>query len=212
MCAEQVPHDSGPLEAALTAVDEANTGDPNRVAVDGTEQPRALVEGRIAYDWVRRLRSDAPDALLIAARGHHIRRWETPRSSYPAGREGYHAWRTTLYEVHADHLDQIMRDAGYDDADIEAMRRIVHKRGIKTDADAQTYEDAVTLAFLEVQFAPFAARTAREPVVRALRRTWRKLSDDGRAAALTLSFPPDLMPLIEEALSTEPARSRGDAE
>lgn len=196
---------SAQLTGVLAAIDAANEGDPNVVEVDGVPTPLALAEGRAALEWVLRLRADgdASDALLIAARGHHIRRWESPRDAYPRDRAGYQAWRTRLYEVHAEHLGEIMRAAGYGEADLEAMTKFVHKRGIKTDPDAQTYEDAVALAFLEIQFAPFAARTPRATVVRALQRTWRKMSDAGHEAALTLPLTPELQSLIEEALGGE---------
>jgi len=196
---------SAQLTGALSAIDAANEGDPNVVEAEGVPTPLALAEGRAAFDWAMRLRadSDASDALLIAARGHHIRRWESPRDAYPRDRAGYQAWRTRLYEVHAEHLTEIMRTAGYGEPDVEAMTGFVHKRGIKTDPDAQTYEDAVALAFLEIQFAPFAARTPRAVVVRALQRTWRKMSDAGHEAALTLPLTPELQSLIEDALSGE---------
>jgi hypothetical protein len=195
------------LGAVIDAIDAANAGDPTRVEYDGESLPLALAEGRVAFGWVRHLRPDAGDPLLIAARGHHIRRWETPRSSYPVGRAGYLTWRSHLYDVHAAHLETLMRDAGYGDEDVTAMRQIVAKRGIKTNPDVQTYEDAVALAFLELQFAPFVAKTARSAVVRALRRTWRKMSDEGRTAALDLKLRPDLLALMEEATSS-PAGER----
>lgn len=190
------------LDAVLAAIDAANEGDPNRAGPDGRDLPLALAEGRAAHAWVTRLRPDgARDALFIAARGHHIRRWELPRDAFPRDRAGYQAWRTRLYDVHATHLAGLMRDAGYDDAEVEAVRGIVHKHGIKTDPDVQTYEDAVALAFLEIAFASFAVRTPRDTVVRALRRTWRKMSEPGREAALALPLPPDLASLVEEALA-----------
>jgi len=196
------PATSGRLDAALAVIDAANEGDPNAVELAGASTPLALAEGRAAYDWVERLRGDegAPDALLIAARGHHIRRWEHPRDAFPRDRAGYQAWRTRLYEVHASHLEAIMRDAGYGTDEIAAMTAIVHKRGIKADPDAQTYEDAVALAFLELQFAAFAAREPRATVIRALQRTWRKMSEAGHEAALTLTLTPELQSLVTEAL------------
>jgi len=197
------PESAGRLAAALAAVDAANEGDPNVIDVAGTSTPLALAEGRAAFNWVQRLRANeaAPDALLIAARGHHLRRWEHPRDEFPRNRAGYQGWRTRLYEVHAAHLEAIMRVVGYADADIASMTSIVHKHGIKSDPDAQTYEDAVALAFLELQAAPFAARTPRATMVRALQRTWRKMSDAGQEAALTLPLTPELQSLVEEALS-----------
>ena len=195
--------------AALAAVDAANRCDPNSVGVAGASVPLALAEGQAASAWIQRLRAgeggaDAvPDALLIAARGHHIRRWESPREAYPRDRAGYHAWRAALYEVHAQHLAAIMREAGYDADDIARMSVIVHRRGIKTDPDVQTYEYAVTLAFLELQAAPFAERTDRATTVRALRRTWHKMSEHGHEAALRLPLTAELESLLYEALTTE---------
>lgn len=199
------------LQAVLDAIDAANEADPTSVTSgDQVLLPLALAEGRAAFEWVRRLRgtAGAPDALLIAARGHHIRRWESPREEFPRDRAGYQAWRSRLYAVHADHLAAIMRAEGYDAAEVDAMSAIVHKRGIKTDPDVQTYEDAVALAFLEIQFAPFAARTPRATTVRALRRTWRKMSEAGHAAALTLPLTPDLLGLVEEALAAPAEEAR----
>jgi hypothetical protein len=192
------------LAAAIAAIDAANVYDPNVVDIGGQPTPLALAEGRAAFEWVQRLREGhgATDALLIGARGHHIRRWESPRDEFSRDRAGYQAWRTRLYEVHADHLAAIMTDAGYPTAEVEAMATIVHKRGIKTDPDAQTYEDAVALAFLEIQFAPFAAKTPRATMIRALQRTWRKMSDAGHAAALTLPLTPALQSLVEQALQS----------
>ncbi len=199
---------AGRLGVAVAAIDAANDGDPTAVRVAGQSAPLAMAEGQAAFRWVQRLRGDgAGEVLLIAARGHHIRRWESPRDEYPRNRAGYQAWRTGLYEVHAGHLATIMGQAGYADAEVEAMSRIVHKRGIKADPDAQTYEDAVALAFLEIQFAPFAARTPRATMVRALQRTWRKMSDAGHEAALTLPLAPELQSLVEEALGGAPEGS-----
>ena len=195
------------LRGILEAIDRENSSDPTIVEYRGESIPLALAEGRVAYRWVRRLREDdprgCPESLLIAGRGHHIRRWETPRSRFPEGRKGYLAWRRHLYEVHAGHLSRLMREYGYTGSDLRALERIVHKRRIKSDPDVQSYEDAVALTFLEIQFAPFAERTGRELLLRALRRTWRKMSPEGREAALSLAFPPKLERLLGEAVEED---------
>jgi len=198
------PSNEARLERLLTAIDAENAPAPSAILRAGADVPLALAEGRAAHAWVLRLRADPgappPDALLAAARGHHIRRWETPREGFPEGREGYLAWRTHLYGVHAGHLERLMRAAGYGDDEVALLRRIVGKRGIKAHPDVQTYEDAVALAFLEIQFPAFAARTERETMVRALARTWLKMSEAGRAAAGTLHLPPELAALVAEAV------------
>ncbi|MCP5094775.1 MAG: DUF4202 domain-containing protein [Chloroflexi bacterium] len=50
------------------------------------------------------------EALQIAARTLHIRRWEIPRESYPRNRTGYLKWRTNLKYFHANKTAEIMQD------------------------------------------------------------------------------------------------------
>jgi hypothetical protein len=189
------------LDSLLDAIDTANAADSTSIPFEGTLHPQAWIEGRRAHHWVLELDTDASDPLQLAARAHHIRRWELPRSSYPRTRTGYLEWRTKLYDFHADTLAGMMRDAGYDEADIQATGHILHKRGIKTDLDAQTHEDAVSVAFLELRLASFAPTVDAAQLLNALRRTWRKMSDRGRAAALTLDLSPEAKDAVERALA-----------
>ena len=53
--------------------------------------------------WVGLLLPEASEELRLAARAHHIRRWQRPRSTFPEGRGGYLRWRTSLHAFHAEH-------------------------------------------------------------------------------------------------------------
>ena len=189
------------LARALELIDGLNEGDPSIVRFEGREYPTALIEGIRACMWAQRLRDEAPEPLLIAARGHHLRRWEIPRDSYPRTREGYLAWRGRLYDFHAEAVGEVMREAGYSEEAIEQAGRLLRKQGIKSDADAQTYEDAVSLAFLEVRLPPFVSTVSDQQLSRALQQTWRKMSEAGHEAALTL----DLEPRAREVLFRQKA-------
>ena len=94
--------DSDRFQQVIRSIDEANGEDPNSEIVDGVAQPKELVYGRRMQKWVEQLDPHAPEALRIAARSQHLRRWEIPRSNYPMDRKGYLRWRTTLYAYHAD--------------------------------------------------------------------------------------------------------------
>jgi hypothetical protein len=170
------------LAAALDAIDAANARDPRTLVVRGSSRPWSLGEAELATLWLDQLRPDASDALRIAVRAHHIRRWETPRASFPEGRAGYLKWRKHLYDVAADHAADAMRGAGYDDAQIERVADLMHKRAIKTDPDAQTYEDVLCLSFLESQFNDFAARTDPEKLDGIVTKTLAKMSDAAKSA------------------------------
>ena len=170
------------LEAALQAIDAANAEDPRTLVVRGSSRPWALGEAELATSWLDVLRPDADDALRLAVRAHHLRRWETPRKSFPDGRAGYLKWRKHLYDVAARHAASVLRDAGYDDATVERVANLMHKRNLKTDPDAQTYEDVLCLVFLESQFEDFAARTEPEKLDGIVSKTLAKMSDAAKAA------------------------------
>jgi len=171
----------GRVDAAFAAIDGANAGDPT-----GKEQRDA----ELAVSWVRQLRPGASDLLLVAARGHHVRRWEIPRASYPEGRAGYLRWKRDLQAHHATVLAPLVSSAGFDDGEVARVQDIVRKRGLagaSPDPDVQTLEDALCLVFLQTQFADLAARLDDDKMVDILRKSLAKMSADGRASALGIA-------------------------
>lgn len=169
--------------------------------MEGRDQPRAVVYSQRMTAWLERLAPDASEALLLAVRGQHIRRWEIPRDQYPAGRVGYRTWRSDLGDFHAEAVSEILRDVGYDDATIARVGAMIRKENIKGDPETQLLEDVACLVFLEHEFADFAARHETEKVLRIIRRTWAKMSPAGRDAAAGLSLPPQASDLIARALN-----------
>src|SRR5689334_11428877 len=180
------------FDAAIRLIDQANAEDPH-----GKE----LLYSQRMSEWLGRVEPGASEALWLAARAQHIRRWTIPRSNYPMDRIGYLTWRTTLYKFHAEQAASILRQVGYDDATIGRVASLVRKERIKSDPEAQTLEDVICLVFLENYFAEFAASHDEEKVVGILRKTWRKMSERGRGVAQTLEIPPAARRLVERALS-----------
>lgn len=189
------------LPDVVAAIDGANREDPSSLDFEGASHPQALIEGARAQFWVEQLRADAGDPLRLAARAHHIRRWEHPREAYPRTRAGYREWRERLYSLHGQTLGGLMREGGYPEHDVETAAAIMSKRGIKTNPDVQSYEDAVSLAFLELRLAAFAPSVDDDRLMNALRRTWRKMSDAGHAAALSLELSPEATAIVQRALA-----------
>jgi hypothetical protein len=186
--------------AAIERIDAANARDPNRTVVDGTEVPHELHYARRMTEWLGRLEPHASEALRLAVRCQHLERWAIARAEYPMDRAGYHRWRTELRKFHAERAGEILRDVGYDEATVARVQKLVRKEGLKTDAETQTLEDVACLVFLEDELADFAARHEEGKVVRILARTWGKMSERGRAAALGLELPGELRGLIGKAL------------
>jgi hypothetical protein len=63
-------------------------------------------------------------------------------------------------------------------------------------------EDALCLVFLQYQFADLATRTDEKKVLNAVQKSWNKMSEAGRAAALKLNYGPNEKALLDKALQT----------
>jgi hypothetical protein len=191
------------LEAALAAFDEANSADPNRIEAEGTAWPKELLYGQQMSAWMERFAPDASEALKLAARCQHIRRWEIPRDAYPRDRIGYLKWRTELKNMHARIAGEILDSVGYGGDAIARVQSLLKKERLKQDAEAQVLEDVVCLVFLENWFADFSRQHEPDKIVDIAGKTWKKMSPAGHRAALALaeSLPDDAKALVERALS-----------
>lgn len=174
------------LARALAAIDAANAGDPHSLEVRGERRPKEQAHAELVSEWVLRLRPEASEALRLAARAHHVRRWEIARSDYPEGRAGYHRWRKALHAHHAGVLTRILTEAGYDAATIERAGVLVRKQGLGRDEEVQVLEDALCLVFLETQFRELAERLEEEKLLDVTRKTLRKMSPEAVARAAEL--------------------------
>ena len=204
------------FDAAIAAIDAANADDPFTITyvVDGVEvtRPKELAHAELMCMWVRRLDPEADDAQLLAARAHHLRRWESPRDDYPEGRAGYLKWRTEARKRHAELVGVILAEVGYGtdgDDTIERVQGLVSKQGLGkgglADVDGrppavQVHEDALCLVFLQTQFVPVAAQLGDDKTIDVLVRTIPKMGPRGQAAALALDLDQQCAALVAAAL------------
>ena len=181
---------------AMLRFDAANAEDPNTEAEGGRPQPKELVYASRMTSALDRFAPDANETVRLAARCQHIRRWTIPRGDYPEGRAGYRQWRTDLAAFHADTAAGILGDVGYDEATIARVRALVRKDRLKADPEVQLLEDVICHVFLTHYLADFAAKHDDDKVVDILKKTWRKMSDEGRAAVPSLELPEAVRSLV----------------
>ena len=200
----EAPRDCADAERfarALAAIDAANAADPATITVDGEPRPKELTHAAMLSQWVLRLVPSPGEALLLAARAHHIRRWTVPRASYPPGRDGYLRWRRDLRAFHAGEVAGILRAEGYDEPLVARVQQIVRKEDLYSDPEVQTLEDGLNLVFLQTQFDEFRERLGDDDkLVAIVRRTWRKMSARGREAALDLDLSEHGRAIVARAL------------
>lgn len=187
------------LARALEMIDTANSGDPNSAATTSGPQPAERVYGERMSRMLAEISPGASEVLQIAARGQHIMRWKVPRGSYPEGRAGYHRWRNALKELHGAWVSEIMLASGYSAEEAARCAGLIRKENLKGDGETQTLEDTACLVFLAHYAGPFAAKHDEGKCVAILAKTWSKMSESGRAAALSLDLEPGVRALVLKA-------------
>ncbi len=192
---------SSRLAAAAAAIDVANEQDPTRVTVRGESLPLALVHGRLAAEWVADLHPDADESWSVAARAHHLRRWEVPRTDYETGRAGYLRWKRDQRQRHARDVATLLGPLGYDGAEIERIKALVRRDQLATDPGAQAVEDAACLVFIETQLAEVATKLDRDHLVEVIRKTARKMSPAALAAVARIPLADVERDLLTTALT-----------
>lgn len=190
------------FDGAIRRFDEENSRDPNVEVVNGASRPRELVYAERLTAWVLKLAPDAPEELKLAARCQHICRWMIPREQHERTKAGYLRWRNELKKFHAQKAGEILREVGYDEETIARVQALNLKKDFPKDPSSRVLEDALCLVFLEHQLADLAAKSTEEQMINALRKSWGKMTEQGRAEALKLEYGPRESELIRLALGS----------
>ncbi|MGB3144010.1 MAG: DUF4202 domain-containing protein [Maribacter sp.] len=191
------------LLLAFQHFDAANKLDPNTEDFQGRTYPKEVLYGIRMTERLNEFAPNASEALRLTARCQHICRWEIPRESYAMDREGYLRWRQDLKKFHAKKATEILEDIGYAQEIIDKVVFLLEKKQLKKNEETQTLEDVICLVFLEFYFEPFAHKHPEEKTIDILQKTWRKMSDAGRDAALKLPFSKFALDLVTKAIREE---------
>ena len=192
---------SAQFAAATIAIDAANAADPTSVVVRGATHPLALVHGQLAAEWVARLHPDPDEAWLLAARAHHLRRWEVPRADYEPGKAGYLKWKRYQRARHAADVGSLLVEVGYEPEEIERVQALVRRDHLATDAGSQAVEDAACLVFIETQLADVSTKLAHDHLIDVIRKTAKKMSPAALSAVSTIPLGEPEQSLLAAALT-----------
>ena len=96
---------------------------------------------------------------------------------------------------------ELLQELGLDDGLQERVASLIGKKNRTTDAESQTLEDVACMVFLDHEFEAFAAKHERPKLIRIVQKTWQKMSENAREAALTLELSDDLGGIVKEALA-----------
>jgi uncharacterized protein (UPF0335 family) len=190
----------------IASFNAINALDPNQININGKQRPKELVYAERLSEMLNRYAPEASEALRLAVCAQHIQRWISPRSDYPLTKPGYMHWRNNLKNHHAEVASNVMQQQGYDAKTIRQVASLLKKENLHTNADTQTLEDVIVLAFLEHDLADFVEKYSdypEEKLFTILRKSYLKMSEAGRAAALNIIHVPEhLLPVVVKAVTT----------
>lgn len=191
--------DSDLLAQSLNRIDRYNADDPNHF----NGAPLAQFQGERAHYWVLYLNPAATPALQLAARAHHLGRWELPRGEFDAGRDGYLRWRRAQKKRHAAVLATLLAE-DVPGPPLDRAIEIVQKKGLGSDPEVQAFEDAVCLTFIETQFLSTADKLGDDnKMVEIVAKTLRKMTPAGHAAAGSIALDERSAGIINRATQAE---------
>ena len=174
------------FQQTIAHFDRENAQDPHQEEDGGQTYPKELLYAKRMSAVLLEFNPTASEALQLAARCQHIKRWELPRSSFPDGRKGYLLWRSKLKEMHAKTAAEILQWIGYDDDVVQQVSKLLKKSGLKTDPEVQVLEDVACIVFLSYYFQEFSQKHDAEKLREILQKTLKKMSDEGIAYAKRL--------------------------
>ena len=164
------------LDSLYDAIDAVNASDPNHLDWNGESVPRSLLQGQRATTWLAQVFLDPSIALSIAARAHHLARWQIARSSYPDGRAGYLRWRKASKAASAELLVTTLAPFGVAADNVRRAVDLIQRVGLSSDPEAQAVEDVACLVFLETDYLALLQRLGSENTAGAVRKTLKKMS------------------------------------
>jgi hypothetical protein len=194
---------SGRLAKIVARIDQANALDPKLERTEFGIEPAARVYGRRMSEVLDQFCPAASEELKISVRGQHIQRWLRPRADYPEGRDGYLRWRREAAQYHAATVAGLMLAAGYDASACDRVSSLMMKKNLRNDPEAQTLEDIACLTFFRWYAGDFSQKHEFDKSLSIVSKTARKMSPQGRSAALALDLPEPVKEAIAAASRIE---------
>ncbi len=193
------------LNNTLSAIDDINRQDPNLITVNNSKHPKELIYGQQMSNCLNQYWPEANELLQIAVRAQHIKRWQLKRTEFAEGKAGYYQWRIAQGKFHAELTASIMQEQGYSSEATKQCASIIRKENLKTNPDSQTLEDVACLVFLMHYFDEFSAKYTQQnneaKIVRIVKLTWGKMSNEAHDIALSLTLPEHLAAIVAKALA-----------
>lgn len=122
-------------------------------------------------------------------------------------RPGYLTWRAKLKAQAATQVTELLLSSdaiqpSLAQDEVNKIAALIRKENLSENEETQVLEDVACLVFLDDQFDEFEAKSMldEDKMVSILRKTWAKMTEEGRALALKMDHSDKAKALIGKAL------------
>ncbi len=160
-----------------------------RSILSGSAIPEDPVHAENTVKWVRRIKPDSGDSLLVAALGHDIERAIEERKVKRTDYRDYDEFKKAHAENSAQIMREIMTSMGIDQkkfiGDVCSLV-LLHETGGNSEADI--LRDADALSFFEVNLPYYYRREGFENTLKRCIWGYNRISPENRHLLETIKF------------------------
>lgn len=188
---------------ALNIFDQLYEQDPNTEIYNGKEYPKEYLYSLRMLETLSQIFKNANTVQVIAAKAHHLCRWEIPRTTFAKGKQGYLKWRQTLYKHQSEKATHVLTQLQFDKQTIEDIANAIQKKGLKQNFNTQVVEDVACIVFLKYYIDNFIKSHGNdeEKIIGIVKKTWDKMSPIAHDHALQIPYNKNTSAIIIKALN-----------
>ena len=172
-----------------------------RAVISKSDVPEDPVHAENVLDWVLQLRSDADEALQIAALSHDIDRADERRKIRRTDFNDYDAFKAAHANNSAKILKEILHECHMEQPIIDEACRLVERHEVGGDLRSDLLRDADSISFFEVNMPLYFQREGYEETLRRCIWGYRRLSPKMKEICRNMTYPQyPLVKILKEAI------------
>jgi len=172
-----------------------------RAVISKSGVPEDPVHAENVLDWVLKLRSDADEALQIAALSHDIDRADERRRVRRTDFKDYNAFKAAHANNSAKILKEILHDCHMEQSIIDEACRLVERHEVGGDLRSDLLKDADSISYFEVNLPLYFQREGYEETLKRCIWGYHRLSPKIKEICRNMTYPQyPLVKILKEAI------------
>ena len=172
-----------------------------RAVISKSSVPEDPVHAENVLDWVLKLRSDADEALQIAALSHDIDRADARRRVRRTDFKDYNVFKAAHANNSAKILKEILHYCHVEQSIIDEACRLVERHEVGGDLRSDLLKDADSISYFEVNMPLYFQREGYEETLKRCIWGYHRLSPKIKVVCRNITYPQyTLVKILKEAI------------